>query len=612
MKIKKFRIWNYRSIKDSGDCYLSESVTILAGKNESGKSSILQALADFNVGAKISDKAKPIEQSSLLPKISILFEVQASDVKSILTDELKIDASGVGDSPFEIEVTKVFPDIYSSDLASLYKARLLEKFDHRAAILETHLKLQQNLETADPEKKTQLPTINMERLRDSANAVDKFVSSCESLLAEKPEQVRTQVSLLAKKLAQQLRDFESDLAPDRAAFITELKEYLPNFILFSSFDDVFPSEIPLGELKTNAWISDLSEMSDIDVSTIVGTNDRAKITHKKKLNVSLNSDFRKFWSQDVSEIVVEWDNQKLNFWIEENGLYYEPEIRSPGRRWHLAFYIRVSARARENVRNVILIDEPGLYLHANAQQDILRNLEEAGHETQVVFSTHSPYLIEPERLERLRLVQKTPDLGTAIENKIHKVSDKETLTPVLTAIGLHLNRGIVGVDKNKNVIVEGISDYYFLNGLRIILDLKEMNFISGGGASNMPFVGTILQGWGSKVVYLYDNEKSYKDAVKNIKANWLLLTTEILVKLPVDGAIEDMFSKEDFAKLVLEIESKEIKGKNSEYMKGKDKVLVSKLWLEKVKRNESDRISAATRENAKKLMSALIAAFEKA
>ncbi|MBI3600717.1 MAG: AAA family ATPase [Nitrospinae bacterium] len=51
-KLIKFRIKNYKSIKDSGWCWLASDLTILAGKNESGKTAILEALRDFYDSAK--------------------------------------------------------------------------------------------------------------------------------------------------------------------------------------------------------------------------------------------------------------------------------------------------------------------------------------------------------------------------------------------------------------------------------------------------------------------------------------------------------------------------------------------------------------------------------
>ena len=76
MKIKKFRIKNYKSIKSSDWCYLAPDITILAGKNESGKTGILEALRDFDSGIpNIPDTAKPLDSDNE-PVIEVCFEIE--------------------------------------------------------------------------------------------------------------------------------------------------------------------------------------------------------------------------------------------------------------------------------------------------------------------------------------------------------------------------------------------------------------------------------------------------------------------------------------------------------------------------------------------------------
>ena len=114
------------------------------------------------------------------------------------------------------------------------------------------------------------------------------------------------------------------------------------------------------------------------------------------------------------------------------------------------------ARLNDNKPNVILIDEPGLYLHAKAQKDLLTVLLEHSSTYPVVFSTHSPYLITENNLENVRLVEKSRTEGTKILGKIHAhaTADHETLTPILTAIGLGINDSITNIDQRDNVVVE--------------------------------------------------------------------------------------------------------------------------------------------------------------
>ena len=90
MKLKKFRVRNYKSIVDSGDCYPSETVTVFAGKNESGKSSLLEALRDSNTNTPMNPRSISIERPDAIPQVALWFDVPKQDLQSIL-DSLEID-----------------------------------------------------------------------------------------------------------------------------------------------------------------------------------------------------------------------------------------------------------------------------------------------------------------------------------------------------------------------------------------------------------------------------------------------------------------------------------------------------------------------------------------
>lgn len=209
------------------------------------------------------------------------------------------------------------------------------------------------------------------------------------------------------------------------------------------------------------------------------------------------------------------------------------------------------------------------------------------------------------------MVLKSPSTGTHVENKLHAVSDKETITPILTAIGLELNQGIVAAEKVNNVIVEGASDYFYLTALGELLERHDIKFVSGGSSGNMPKIGTILQGWGAKVLYLYDNDKAYTDAQKSVKKDWLSISKDWLSPLEVDGAVEDLFTKEEFAR-ILRIDAQEILVRNSDFMKTakKEKVLPARQLLSRLRAGEVFELSAQTRETASKLFDSFDNAFE--
>jgi predicted ATP-dependent endonuclease of OLD family len=601
MKLKKFKITNYKSITDSGDCYLTDTITILAGKNESGKTSILEALEDFDTDKKIRESAKPIKSPESVPEISITFIVEKDTVNEIF-EEIKSPLKATDD--FEIEIIKTFPDIYSFSETTLqneiFGGKEIEKI--QKSIRDKWNKIK-TIRTKYEALGGSLFDFEFSDFTNEKTLFINFKNATTPNLAQIEEKERDMFSKLIIETEVDINNLENLLAT-KTKFLEALKQWIPNFILFNSFEDIFPNKIPFAELEKNEWIKDLSVISDLKITTIKGTDDRGKEKHKDDINIKLNKDYEKFWTQDVSNLSVNWDSEHLYFWIKEDGYPYEPSLRSKGRQWHLAFYIKVSARANEKIPNIILIDEPGLFLHAKAQEDILGKLEDSAKEVQLIFSTHSPYLLEADKLNRVRLVHRSKKSGTEIENKVHALADKETLTPILTAIGLELNAGISALDKVNNAVVEGPSDVYYLNAFKKILNKDSVNFIFGGGCGNMPYVGTILHGWGGKVIYLYDNDQGKKDGEKNLQDNWLVTKDLILSVLNTAGSIEDIFSTSDFKKFVLGDENKTYTETNSAHVKKAklDKVLIAKKFLEICQNGTTISLDKTTMDNITKLI----------
>ncbi|MFA4818016.1 MAG: AAA family ATPase [Parcubacteria group bacterium] len=601
MKLKKFKITNYKSITDSGDCYLTDTITILAGKNESGKTSILEALEDFDTDKKIRESAKPIKSPESVPEISITFTVEKDTIREIL-EEIKSPLKATTD--IEIELIKTFPDVYSFGKSTLqneiFGSKEIEKI--QKSINDKWSKIK-TIRTKYEALGGSLFDFEFSDFASEKTLFINFKNATTPNVAQIEEKERDMFSKLLAETETDINNLENLFATE-TKFLNALKQWIPNFILFNSFEDIFPNKIPFAELENNEWIKDLSVISDLKISTIKGTDDRGKEKHKDDINIKLNKDYEKFWTQDVSNLSINWDSEHLYFWIKEDGYPYEPSLRSKGRQWHLAFYIKVSARANEKIPNIILIDEPGLFLHAKAQEDILGKLEDSAKEVQLLFSTHSPYLLEADKLNRVRLVHRTKKSGTEIENKVHALADKETLTPILTAIGLELNAGISALDKVNNAIVEGPSDVYYLNAFKKILNKDSVNFIFGGGCGNMPYVGTILHGWGGKVVYLYDNDQGKKDGEKNLQDNWLVTKDLILSVLNTAGSIEDVFSPSDFKKFVLGDESKTYTETNSAHVKKAklDKVLIAKKFLEICQNGTVISLDKTTMDNITKLI----------
>jgi predicted ATP-dependent endonuclease of OLD family len=589
MKLTKFRIKNYKSIVDSGDCYFSDGLTILAGKNESGKTSILEALEDFHQDKTIREEAKPIEGDGV-PEVSISFTLTDSEVNDILQT---ISSENTVSKDASITLTKKFgASVYVLDSESCDQIGLPSIYGaSKKRIQESIKKIDVLIKTSGSDAR--FPSLEKQKLSDYKTEIVTFKGQNSGL---------TDVIAEVANIEKSSDDYyaQEKLA---TSFAEEfVKALLPYFILFSSFDDEFPKSLPIASLSTNEWAKDLEQVSDFSITKMASTNQQEQANHENSVNVDFSEKFDKYWTQDKIRLQVKKDGPDINFWIVENNKLYYPSQRSKGQQWYLSFYVKIVARLQEGKPNVILIDEPGLYLHAKAQKDLLQILLEHTDENPVVFSTHSPYLITEDNLENVRLIEKT-DVGTKILGKIHAhpTADKETLTPVLTAIGLGINDSITNLDQKDNVVVEGPEDVFYLRAFKELerKDLKT-NFINGGGAPNMGLVGTILEGWGADVRYLYDNDQGKKDGIKNLKA-WKILPETIKTVLKKDGTtIVDIFSPEDFKTYVLEDPTLTYTSSNSEYIKSlqpkPDKVLLARKFLQRAKTG-SVTLSDPTKQN---------------
>ncbi len=598
MKLTKFRVKNYKSIVDSGDCYFSDKLTILAGKNESGKTSILEALEDFHQDKTIREEAKPIDGNGV-PEVSISFTLSEDEANEILK---AIGGSVTVAKEVQVTLTKKLGFAgYVLDTNSRNDLGIPNIYESsKRKVLESVKKVNELIKAAGSDAVFPVPKLEKQKLSDFKAEVDAFIAQNSGL---------ADVAAEAVNIGQASDEYYAQEAL-ATGFSTEfVKTLLPYFILFSSFDDEFPKSIPIASLSQDQWAQDLEQVSNFSIAKMASANQQEQVNHENSVNVDFTEKFDKYWTQDKIKLQVKKDGTDINFWIVENNKLYYPSQRSKGQQWYLSFYVKIVARLQEDKPNVILIDEPGLYLHAKAQKDLLNVLLAHTAENPVVFSTHSPYLITEENLENVRLVEKLADgTGSKILGKIHAhpTADKETLTPILTAIGLGINDSITNLDQKDNVVVEGAEDVFYLRAFKELekADLKT-NFINGGGAPNMGVVGAVLEGWGASVYYLYDNDQGKKDGVKNLKA-WKVLPEAVKTVLQKNNStIVDIFTLEDFKKYVMEDESLTYAGSNSEYIKSltprPDKVLLARKFLQKARAGEV-ALSDGTKTNIQALL----------
>jgi len=290
------------------------------------------------------------------------------------------------------------------------------------------------------------------------------------------------------------------------------------------------------------------------------------------------------------------------FWINDGKISLYLKQRSAGVRWFLSFYLQLqSMKLSDNqVDQILLIDEPGNSLHARAQEDVLRVFEDIRDTIQIIYTTHSPYLLNVHEVQRLLAVQRadeedeTSDTRIFTPHELHAASS-DTLSPLYTLMGVNFSDQSA-IKKENNVILEELSAfYYFKSFFNLCNSKQDVHFLPANGITLVPIFANMFLGWGLEFIIVLDDETDARKIFNKIKKEIYFddedLTASHMFKIKNCHGIEDVFSPADFQDHVLEKKISDLNGKkNSEYSKIKNysKGLLALQFMQKVKDGKID------------------------
>ncbi len=280
-----------------------------------------------------------------------------------------------------------------------------------------------------------------------------------------------------------------------------------------------------------------------------------------QLERSLN--LSKWWSQDRDfRLEIDVREFDLVFTVRDRtGSSYSFGERSGGLKYFLSYLVQSLAHMKHRTGpEVLLMDEPDAYLSNQGQQDLLRVLKEFTVDTstvrggQVVFVTHSPFLIDKNRADRIRVLDKgSGDEGVRVVRDI----GHNRFEPLRTAMGSFVGETVfMG---NCNIVVEGVSDQVLLAGMSALLDiggkdyderldLNRVTLVPAGGAQNVYYITYLARGRGVEkpaVVVLLDGDSAGDDAVRELtqkrKGQKRILKEDYILQIKTDD-IDDLES----------------------------------------------------------------------
>ena len=369
MKIERFQIENYKSIKNSGPCYLSSEFTILAGKNECGKTAILEALRDFDVGVNDFDESSIVMGSeNTYPKVTIWMKLDTEEIESINS---KISA----EIPTEILVvlngTFAFSKVGSQTLDSAYYSSfdLYTAFDnYKTERIESVIGRIREIVTTLNDRLSGFSFSEIELpIKEQDDLKNYLIPVYEKLEARKNEiieQIKVEHRVEESKEEQAVvlggidrLNAVSQEFPDlylHRNIINLIGGMAPKMVYFSSFDDSLPYEIALADANNNLAVRDFCKGAQIDLVRLEGiTGTQARANYLKGKSVQLTGDFKSYWKQDTIKLNARAEGSNLVISIEEEKIIeeYKCEQRSKGFQWFLTFYLRLMAEGNDKTQD---------------------------------------------------------------------------------------------------------------------------------------------------------------------------------------------------------------------------------------------------------------------
>lgn len=512
MKLTRVQFEEFRSIFGSS-IDIEKGITSLVGINESGKSNVLLAIEKIDKTKKlenidIAKSSKRVHNDEESPKLFLEFELTKDEIDIIyplfgLEEKNKNSISRITFTKEKDKYTLHYPQIVYE------KSSLIEGKDIQIdeTSLEQLTQKQEELIQAIETKKLERASVT--EVEKKAKIKDEIAKLEEGLKINK-ESVGTTRASLEEQRKSKIKERTLLIRQELTDVIID--EYLPKVLLFDSVniqEFFLPSDgrVPIDKLiaSQNKYrqIVNLLKLGGIHELTRLQTDNTPKKNDlrtqllgeaSKKINEEV---LRKHWPlkdplKEVRFVLSVEEPNTLTIHLREgdDAPVYVPGDRSRGLQWSIAFniYFLSESVGGELQKSILLIDEPGVFLHIDAQKKLLDETfpEILKGENQVIYTTHLPYLIHPKYPERIRIIQRDVNDGgkTIIGNKAWSEGRLgEIPEPVKTALGTKWSEWF-GMEDN-NCIVEGPSDQIILRTLISAVGGKY-NFVPAYGKDKIP------------------------------------------------------------------------------------------------------------------------------
>ena len=516
MKYKSFRIINYKAIKDLVIEVNKPNLTPIIGLNETGKSSILQAIFAFDF----------INDNQYNGEFINIDYIQNKYNK----ENPKIEA--------EIENINI-ENIRKNALDYIINTKK-ENFFMKSEYFKTpYFDEEKYLE---PIKKLLKEKINniLSKERDNIIIIREFSQEGAFYSLKNFEVNEINNDLELNGYGTEIKNIRLTVQEIEDLISKSILTRLPYIIYVDDFKDIVPNKIPIkDEDKWYPYIKEIFLKNNKDLKNFISTSNLSdRETTIEDIKEELNTSLSELWDKmhisntirdefKTIEIVLRFENNEFQFLINdlrekrENGrarkVVFPVHMRSKGFQWFFNFFIKMKYNWKhidnESYGSIILLDEPGVYLHSTFQSELVKLLKDLSENNIIFYTTHLENMVDPKviKISQINIAKRKKE--DVILEKITKIEDNKDLgeiTPIINALKidkfplLHFNE--------KIIITEGITDTIFLKLLQEanLLD-NSIKLIPGSGVSNLGTLISFSIGITEKYVVLFDSDSAGKE-----------------------------------------------------------------------------------------------------
>jgi hypothetical protein len=532
LRLKRYHVWNFRSVDDSGKIEVDD-VTALIGTNESGKTNLLLPLWKLKPAkdGEITPMAdfprkKFNDYRNLKPKpifIRANFEVpqeireklsKVTGYPAAMFEEVEFSKNLDGQRYVNFNAVKLVREMASQDLIAIL-ADAAKEID-----AATPLKAEAELKPAmldaitgakrEAEKGDMVDEDTFDAIREKLR-VPNAEGTPKSSIAPRFARLKEDIEELAKHITRPHPNESEDARKTISAL-------LPTFVYYSNYGNL-DSEIYLPHVIENMKREDLGSKEAAKARTLkvlfefvglqpeeilelgrdlkqpapgkeLSEEEIQKVSDRKKersillqsAGTKLTTEFRNWWKQGAYRFRFEADGDHFRIWVSDDLRPEEVELegRSTGLQWFLSFYLVFLVESKDSHEGSILL---------------------LARTNQILYTTHSPFLIDADQLNRARKVYVADDGTSKLSSDLQFQGTEKTRRAagytVWSALGIAVAESFLyGC---QPVIVEGPSDQHYLTAMKLHLiklgklkPAREMVFPPAGGAKGVKAVTAII------------------------------------------------------------------------------------------------------------------------